>query len=66
MSRGLRLKKASVERAWCSANPGYFSFQIIDSIMAMRKGFFYFGLPCFPPEMLAPYRLVLLELLLNL
>lgn len=66
MSRGLRLKKASVERAWCSATPGYFSFWIVDSIMVMRKGSFHLRLPYFPPETLAPYKLVLLELPFNL
>lgn len=68
MSRGLRLKAASVERTWCSATPGYFSFQIVDSIMVMmRKGtsVFYLGLPCFLPETLAPCKVVL-ELPLNL
>lgn len=67
MSRGLRLKAASVERTWCSATPGYFSFQIVDSIMVMRKGtsVFYLGLPCFLPETLAPCKLVL-EFSLNL
>ena len=66
MSGGLGLRKASAGRAWCSATPGHFSFWVVDSVMARRKGSLYLGLPYFPPETLAPYKLVLLGLALNL